>query len=364
MRTDYFSGKEEITLKKRIKITSCMLILATAACISGCSGKESKKEGNIDLGMQAINEASYEEAAEYFNKSIEAGKDLQLAYRGLGMTYMNMGEYEAAKEAFTQALQNGSFFVNDLEIDISCYLASAYYKLGDYDGAIEIYTNVLELSKKNDDVYYLRGVVNLEAGYYEAAIKDFDKTIELDSKNYDRYINIYKALALADHKEEGVAYLEKCSGLLSEKQQFEKGRICYYMEDYNGAVSALESLSESGDNRATLYLGKAYEALGDMNYAASLYEKYIQTDETNGEVYNQLGLCKLNMEEYETALNCFQKGIATGDGEVMQELLFNEASAYEYISDFSTAKTKFSEYLAKYPNDETARRELEFLETR
>ena len=136
------------------------------------------------------------------------------------------------------------------------------------------------------------------------------------------------------------------------------------MEDYNGAVSILESLSEAGDNGATLYLGKSYEALGDMNYAASLYEKYLQTDETNGEVYNQLGLCKVNMGEYETALSCFQKGIATGDGEVMQELLFNEASAYEYVSDFSTAKTKFSEYLAKYPNDEVAKREYEFLKTR
>lgn len=351
-------------MKKTVKIKSCLLALTAMTFISGCSGKESKNEGNIALGMQAINEASYEVAEEYFNKSIAEGKNLELAYRGLGMTYMNTGEYEAAKEAFIQALGNGSFFVGDLEIDISCYLASAYYKLADYDSAIETYSNVLELSKKNDDVYYLRGVVNLKAGNEEAAIKDFDKAVSISPKNYDRYINIYKAFCEAGDKEKGKEYLEKASALLTDKQQYEKGRICYYMEDYNGAISALESLSESGDNSATLYLGKAYEALGDMNYAASLYEKYIQADETNGEVYNQLGLCKLNMGEYETALECFQKGIATGSGEVMQELLFNEASAYEYTSDFSTAKTKFSEYLAKYPNDENAKREYEFLKTR
>ena len=263
-----------------------------------------------------------------------------------------------------QALQQGSFFVGDLEEDISCYLASAYYKMGDYENAIATYTNVLQISKKNDDLYYLRGVVQLEAGNLEAAIQDFDKSVSLNAKDCDRYINIYKALAQAGEKERGKTYLEQSSSLLKDKQTYEKGRILYYMEDYSGAVSILESLSEAGDNGATLYLGKAYEALGDMNYAASLYEKYLQTDETNGEVYNQLGLCKLNQGEYETALNCFQKGIATGDGEVMQELLFNEASAYEYVSDFSTAKTKFSEYLAKYPNDEAAKREYEFLKTR
>lgn len=341
-----------------------MLTILGVLAFGGCAKGENKKSDDVSLGMAAIQEASYDTAVEYFNHSIEEKKNLQLAYRGLGMAYMNLGEYEAARDSFIQALQQGSFFVNDIEEDISCYLASAYYKMGDYENAIATYTNVLQISKKNDDLYYLRGVVQLEAGNLEAAIQDFDKSVSLNAKDCDRYINIYKALAQAGEKERGKTYLEQSSSLLKDKQTYEKGRILYYMEDYNGAVSILESLSEAGDNGATLYLGKSYEALGDMNYAASLYEKYLQTDETNGEVYNQLGLCKVNMGEYETALSCFQKGIATGDGEVMQELLFNEASAYEYVSDFSTAKTKFSEYLAKYPNDEVAKREYEFLKTR
>lgn len=341
-----------------------MLTILGVLAFGGCAKGENKKSDDVSLGMAAIQEASYDTAVEYFNHSIEEKKNLQLAYRGLGMAYMNLGEYEAARDSFIQALQQGSFFVNDIEEDISCYLASAYYKMGDYENAIATYTNVLQISKKNDDLYYLRGVVQLEAGNLEAAIQDFDKSVSLNAKDCDRYINIYKALAQAGEKERGKTYLEQSSSLLKDKQTYEKGRILYYMEDYNGAVSILESLSEAGDNGATLYLGKSYEALGDMNYAASLYEKYLQTDETNGEVYNQLGLCKVNMGEYETALSCFQKGIATGDGEVMQELLFNEASAYEYVSDFSTAKTKFSEYLAKYPNDEAAKREYEFLKTR
>lgn len=348
----------------RRKITISMLTILGVLAFGGCAKGENKKSDDVSLGMAAIQEASYDTAVEYFNHSIEEKKNLQLAYRGLGMAYMNLGEYEAARDSFIQALQQGSFFVNDIEEDISCYLASAYYKMGDYENAIATYTNVLQISKKNDDLYYLRGVVQLEAGNLEAAIQDFDKSVSLNAKDCDRYINIYKALAQAGEKERGKTYLEQSSSLLKDKQTYEKGRILYYMEDYNGAVSILESLSEAGDNGATLYLGKSYEALGDMNYAASLYEKYLQTDETNGEVYNQLGLCKVNMGEYETALSCFQKGIATGDGEVMQELLFNEASAYEYVSDFSTAKTKFSEYLAKYPNDEVAKREYEFLKTR
>lgn len=349
--------------RKISKIVACGAIIATVT-LTGCSSGESEKDSKVTLGMNAIQEQAYDTAIEYFNSSIEAKEELELAYRGLGMAYMNQGEYEQAKEAFIQALQQASRGAGKLEKDISCYLASAYYHLGDNESALETYDNVLALDKKNPEMYYLRGVVNLTMGNREAALADFDQSVSLDSKNYDRYINIFQELKAAEDVEDANAYLSKCQALLTDKQQYEKGRILYYMEEYNEAVSVLEALSEAGDNKATLYLGKAYEALGDMNYAASLYETYLTQDESNGEVYNQLGLCKMSMEAYQDALSCFQKGIQTGDASVMQELLFNEASAYEYVADFSTAKTKFSEYLAKYPNDEKAIREYEFLKSR
>ncbi|MDE6312176.1 MAG: tetratricopeptide repeat protein [Lachnospiraceae bacterium] len=348
----------------RKNISKWWLAGTMAMFLTGCTFSQEQENNNVALGMNAIEQQAYDTAVEYFNGSIAEGKNLELSYRGLGMAYMNQGDYQQARDAFIQALQSASGGVGKLEVDISCYLASAYYHQGDYQNALETYNNVLELEKKNGDLFYLRGVVNLSAGNQEAALGDFDKSISLDSKNYDRYINIYQELKQAGDTEKALSYLSQCESLLTNKQQYEKGRILYYMEDYNGAVSALESLSQAGDNKATLYLGKAYEALGDMNYAASLYETYLTKDENNGEVYNQLGLCKLSMGAYEEALSCFQKGIQTGDVSVMQELLFNEASAYEYVSDFSTAKTKFSEYLAKYPKDTNAMREYEFLKSR
>ena len=351
-------------MKNKVKIILSIGILSLGLTLTGCSDNKKTEENNITLGMKAIEENAYDTAADYFNQSISEGKDLELAYRGLGITFLNKGEYKVAKESFISALRHASFGVGELEIDISCYLAATYYKLGEYDKAIETYDDVLALYKKNGDIYYLRGVVKLESGNLEGAVVDFDTSVSLDSKNQERYINIYKALENTGEKHMGRGYLEKSLELLTEKQAYEKGRIYYYLEDYNSAISQLEPLSKAGNNQALFYLGKSYEALGDTNYAASLYETYLQTDQTNGEVYNQLGLCKLNAKEYSLALEYFQTGIQTGDSEVMQELLFNEASAYEYVGDFSTAKTKFAEYLQKYPKDEKAKREYEFLKSR
>ena len=38
--------------------------------------------------------------------------------------------------------------------------------------------------------------------------------------------------------------------------------------------------------------------------------------------------------------------------------------AYEQMKDWESAKAKLKEYLAEYPDDEAAKKELEFLETR
>lgn len=59
---------------------------------------------------------------------------------------------------------------------------------------------------------------------------------------------------------------------------YEKGVVYYYSKDYENARNFLE-LAKSGAKEISsdtlLMLGKTYEQLGDSNYAASLYEKYL-----------------------------------------------------------------------------------------
>ncbi|MEI3218996.1 MAG: tetratricopeptide repeat protein [Lachnoclostridium sp.] len=45
-------------------------------------------------------------------------------------------------------------------------------------------------------------------------------------------------------------------------------------------------------------------------------------------------------------------------------MMFNEIAAYEKMGDYETAKEKLREYTEKYPDDENAAKEAEFLETR
>ena len=43
---------------------------------------------------------------------------------------------------------------------------------------------------------------------------------------------------------------------------------------------------------------------------------------------------------------------------------YNEIICYEQQSDWENAKAKITEYISKYPDDEAAQKEAEFLQTR
>ena len=114
---------------------------------------------------------------------------------------------------------------------------------------------------------------------------------------------------------------------------------------------------------ARLYLGMSYEALGDYNYAVSVYKSAIQ-DSTDPGLYNHLGVCQMKIGAYKEALATFQEGLKCEGSSFRQALRFNEVIAYEYLADFKKAKELMSVYLRDYPNDTEAQREYDFLKTR
>jgi hypothetical protein len=80
-----------------------------------------------------------------------------------------------------------------------------------------------------------------------------------------------------------------------------------------------------------------------------------------------MGICRVSMGEYEQALEAFKAGMALGNSDILQTLLFNEIMVYEYLGDFTHAAVLMDGmdgYLKLYPNDEAARRENYFLRTR
>lgn len=335
--------------------------LMAAGMLAGCGSTGEK----TDSAMELLEQLNYEAALAEFDVAEENGENERLIARGRGIAYMGLTNYEQAITCFEDALQSSDGFVQDVDFDVNYYLAAAYLKNGQLLEAEGAYNAILALRPEEDDAYFLRGTVRLQRGQYVPAKEDFDKVVSMDPDNYDRLIEIYQALEHYGYKEVGQEYLNNAMEAAGDKMDsYDSGRMYYYLGDYQKACVALEKARSDGDAESYLYLGKAYEATGDYNYAASVYNSWLTKDTGSAEIYNQLGLCEMSMGSYKRALDAFQAGMQVEGNSLMQTLAFNEIVAYEYLGEYKQAAVLLDNYLKIYPDDEVAKREQQFLATR
>lgn len=338
----------------------CWLLLGVLL-LTGCGGSESNY---YEEGTALLEQGNYEEAADVFEQAVKAEERLPESYRGLGICQLKMEDEAAAIAAFSRSLNELDNTNVEFETDVMYYLAEARKDYGEYEKAAQVYTDMLKL-QEDPEVYFLRGSVYLKLGDGEKAAADFDAATD-DSRDYNMYLDIWEEYQGNGQDMEGEAYLEKALEIKPKEAADYglRGRVYYEMKDYDGAREELTTAINEGDDEAVLMLGKVYLAMEDPASARGMYQEYLKEGGSEAKAYNGLALCDIYEKKYDDALANIESGLAAKDAEEEQSLLFNEIVAYEYKLDFETAKTKMSAYLEKYPDDEEALRENEFLSSR
>ncbi len=350
-------------MKVRIrKATAVLAVCFLTGLFAGCRAKAGE---NIAQGMQQIEQMDYEGALRSFEAATVNKEDMQLICRGQGLAYIGLTDYESAAQSLERALTYSDARIDQLDFDINYYLATAYYRGGQIDRAVAVYQAIVDLRPREKEAWYLKGTLELEQGKVEAAKADFEQAIAVDKTDYDMLIDIYVSCSRYGQAQLGAAWLQAVLADTSLRlSDYDKGRMSFYLGDYETARVSLEKVKDAKGTGAVKLLGLSYENLGDYNYAASVYSTYLETKQEDAEIYNQLGLCKLRVGDYETALNAFRSGLAMEGNGMMQSLRFNEIVALEYLGQFEQAKISMQQYLALYPDDEKAQRENIFLQSR
>ncbi len=334
-----------------------ILMIIGAALLTGCAGKS-------ELVAQAVADIEGQDpegVQQLLDQAEQAGEDAQLIARARGILSMSRGEYVEAIKSFEEAISLANGHVTELEFDISYYLMSAQQKAGLLDDSIQTCSAILGLRPKDEQLYFIRGKLNLENGNYDDAIRDFNRAVDNCGGNPDMYIEIYEYLSDRGFDEAADNYLDDASSLNGKYTDLQKGRIAFCKKDYELARDFLEKARMTDEEGSILYLGRTYEELGDMDFAASLYSTYVEKHPDDAAALNQMGLCRMAMGEYDKALEAFDKGIETGNASLRQTLLFNRVTAYEKKGDPEKAKELIKEYVKEFPTDEKAKREKDFL---
>ena len=330
--------------------------------LTGCGGENKKtyEQANTDL-----EQGNYDYALNEYQACISAGYKLSQSYRGSGIVKLRTGDYQGAIDDLTSALNDEKTGKSDQK-DILEYRAAAELKAELYDQAMADCQTLAEDYSLNANDYYLTGCVALAMDSYDEASSNFSEAYGSDS-TYEMAIQIYEAYLTQDMEADGTRYLE--AALKTEARTAddycERGKVYYYMQDYDNARTELTTASEKGSTEAALILGMVYMAQGDTANARSFYQQYIDADgEDPAKGYNGLALCDIADGDYDSALQNISQGLGDATSDEMRDLLFNEIVVYEKKLDFSTALSKAQEYVQTFKDDEAAAKELTFLQSR
>lgn len=292
--------------------------------------------------------------------------EAKLSYREQGIEYMQSGNYDAAITAFDEALGQGVGKVDETDIDINYYKATAQYAAGYVDAAIITLSNVVAYDDTYADAYYLRGCLYLHISNLESAKADFDAAILNNADDYELYIGIFETLQSYGYVEEANAYAKKAFVIKGNEaaDNMYRGRIYLLLEEFDNAETELNAAVAAGNTDAYLYLAKLHEVLGITDTAETYYQAYIDAGNRNSETLNALGNMAISKGDYASAVSYLEEAYSLEEITNRKDLMENLIIAYEYNGQFDKAWNIMLQYKTLYTLSATMQREYTFLENR
>jgi len=167
-------------------------------------------------GKQAYEEDEYDEAIDYFNKSIKLNPDNSLTYHLRGLCYAYLKKFELSLSDFNKSIQldpqNPVGYNNR---------GNNYLNMGKFDQALDDLNKSIQLDPNSALAYSNRGITYSKINKINKAINDFNKSIQLNKNNirpyqsraslyfktkeYDKSINDYNKCLEIDKDNLGVS---------------------------------------------------------------------------------------------------------------------------------------------------------------
>lgn len=220
-----------------------------------------------------------------------------------------VGEFNEAIEIFNEAIE-----LNPYNAMAYTHRGFTYNDLNRYEQAIADLNRAIELDPQFELAYNNRGIAYAKCEQYERAIYDFGKTIELNPKDATTYYN------------RGLVYI-----LI---QQFDRA-----LADYDKALRLDPDFADAYNNRGAIYykLGRYDRAVADYSKVIALDPNHAAAYSNRGEAYNALG-------QYNKALSDCNKAIIIDPN--YAEAYYNRSVAYKALGNNAKAQSDFDKALA------------------
>ncbi len=212
----------------------------------------------IQSGLTRYKLADYYGAIEDYTQAIRINSYDAVAFQNRGDVRSFLGDSQGAIEDYTQARKINPHLLETQKLEKQRFISnipniednSHNSQHENQQRAIEVFTQVIEISPDDAVGYKKRGNARCDLGDYLQAIEDFTKAIQINPYDADAYF--YR----------GNAFYE-----LGDKSEA--------IEDYTQAIKINDSDADAYINRGKVRdeLGDTQGAVADFHVAADLYQK-------------------------------------------------------------------------------------------
>ncbi|MCR4845543.1 MAG: hypothetical protein K5865_02280 [Eubacterium sp.] len=230
-------------------------------------------------------------------------------HRDKGIKAFNESSYEEALKEFSISINTEQWFSSKMDYDTELYIAACYMRQGEYAEASKQY------KKLTDE--------------YSSSKTSFDRD------------TIMGMMFLADALE-----------------QANTGDIS------DATISQLKKEYEAGNVSMSIFLGTSYQQMGNYEEMVNYYTVYADKFGINTYIAYQLSAYYLDIGDTETATDYVNKGMNAEDDLYLDMLQFNDIIITEKNHDYVGALNKARALTEAYPDNETYKREYDFLESR
>lgn len=230
-------------------------------------------------------------------------------HRDKGIKAFNESSYEEALKEFSISINTEQWFSSKMDYDTELYIAACYMRQGEYAEASKQY------KKLTDE--------------YSSSKTSFDRD------------TIMGMMFLADALE-----------------QANKGDIS------DATISQLKKEYDAGNVSVSIFLGTSYQQMGNYEEMVNYYTIYADKYGINTYIAYQLSAYYLDIGEIETATDYVNKGMNAEDDLYLDMLQFNDIIITEKNHDYVGALNKARALTEAYPDNETYKREYDFLDSR
>ncbi|WP_027383393.1 tetratricopeptide repeat protein [Epilithonimonas caeni] len=279
---------------------------------------------NVMLCYNKLNRP--QEALDFINQYLDRFPFSETAWYEYGQFFFNKKNYDEAIRGFDYILA-----INSGAVGVYANKAACYEAMSEWDKAIAVYEEMLDLEYTKAFTYYKIGLCYKEAKKLVPALTSFQKSLREDPQFYLAMMeqsNIYEEMG---NPKEALYFAQEAVALNEGNLEYQKRLAFLYITcgEYEESLGCLKKLIDAEPNR--FYNWYAYSEvlmlIGDYEEAIPILEKALQMHQ-RAELYYQLSNSYFNLKNDAEGVLALEKAL-----ELDSSLIKDMQQKYPFIKE-------------------------------